>query len=220
MNTLGHLKTILDIQLIKGFSGERNTSQLSDESSSFGELLQETLTNSVHASPSHTINTNSLGAIFQMQLRNQPIIDQSQFQMAVNLNTTINNNTTIPENIETIIQKASEVYNLPAKLIKSIIKHESNFNPTTVSSAGATGLMQLMPQTAKGLGVTDIFDPLQNVMGGSKYLRNMLDKYDGNLTFALAAYNAGPGNVDKYGGIPPFKETQNYVRKVTETFYT
>ncbi|WP_349305694.1 lytic transglycosylase domain-containing protein [Bacillus sp. FJAT-49711] len=221
MNTLGHLKTILDIQLLKGFSGERNTNQLSDESSSFAELLQQTVMNSVHSSSSQTVNTNTLGSIFQMQLNNQSIVNQNDFQMAINSNPPIlQNNTAIPDSIESIIQKASEVYNLPAKLIKSIIKHESNFNPRTVSHAGASGLMQLMPQTAKGLGVTDIFDPLQNVMGGSKYLRNMLDKYDGNLVLALAAYNAGPGNVDKYGGIPPFQETQNYVKKVTNTFYT
>ncbi|UYZ23242.1 lytic transglycosylase domain-containing protein [Mesobacillus jeotgali] len=118
-----------------------------------------------------------------------------------------------------IIDKAASMFNIPAKLIKSVIQKESNFNPNAVSHAGASGLMQLMPATARGLGVKNVFDPAENIIAGSKYLRQMLDRYDNNLELALAAYNAGPGNVDKYGGIPPFKETQNYVRKVTDVFY-
>lgn len=117
-----------------------------------------------------------------------------------------------------IIKQAAEKYNIPEKLIASVIRQESNFNNTVVSRSGAQGLMQLMPGTARFLGVTNSFDPVQNIMGGTKYLRQMLDQFGGNIEHALAAYNAGPGNVKKHGGIPPFKETQQYVKKVLGYF--
>lgn len=126
---------------------------------------------------------------------------------------TSSNSMTISD-YDDIIKRAAEVYNIPEKLINSVIKQESNFNPAALSTAGAAGLMQLMPGTAKYLGVTNILDPEQNVMGGAKYLRQMLDQFDNNLETAIAAYNAGPGAVKKHGGIPPYKETQNYVQKV------
>lgn len=113
-----------------------------------------------------------------------------------------------------IIENAANKYNINSAVIKAVIKAESNFNPNVVSSAGAMGLMQLMPDTARGLGVEDAFDPVQNIEGGVKFLRSMLDQFGGNLELALAAYNAGPGNVTKYGGIPPFEETQEYVKKI------
>ncbi|PID76217.1 MAG: lytic transglycosylase [Deltaproteobacteria bacterium] len=113
-----------------------------------------------------------------------------------------------------IITEAARHHGLLFSLIKSVIKVESSFNPTAVSKKGAKGLMQIMPQNYRSLTITDPFDPYQNIMGGSLYLKRMLKRYNGQLTWALAAYNAGPEAVDRYRGIPPFKETQEYVRRV------
>lgn len=118
------------------------------------------------------------------------------------------------KSLDEIFERASQKYNVPVNLLKAIAKAESNFNPKAVSKAGAQGVMQLMPATAKELGVTDAFDPEQNIMGGSKYISDLLKRYNGDTKLALAAYNAGMNNVKKYGGVPPFKETQNYVVKV------
>lgn len=117
--------------------------------------------------------------------------------------------------MDDIFQKASDTYGVPVSLLKAMAKQESNFDPNATSHCGAQGVMQLMPATAASLGVTDAYDPEQNIMGGAKYISQLLSKYDGDISLALAAYNAGSGNVAKYGGIPPFKETQNYVAKVT-----
>ena len=119
------------------------------------------------------------------------------------------------EIMDAIFEEASSRFGVSVDLIKSVAKAESNFNTKAVSKAGAIGVMQLMPATAASLGVSNAYDPYQNIMGGAKYIRQMLDKYDGNVSLALAAYNAGSNNVDKYGGIPPFAETQNYVAKIT-----
>jgi len=116
--------------------------------------------------------------------------------------------------LETLINRFAEQFHLDAALIKAIIKVESDFNPRVVSSKGALGLMQLMPETADEVGVSDPFDPSQSIYGGSRYLRMMLDSFDRNLDYALAAYNAGPSMVRKFGGIPPYEETRNYVRRV------
>ena len=128
--------------------------------------------------------------------------------------TTSSGSVSSPENLEEYFKEASETYGVDINLLKAIARQESNFNPSATSSAGAMGVMQLMPSTAKGLGVTNAYDAQQNIMGGAKLMAQNLKKYNGDVSLALAAYNAGGGNVDKYGGIPPFKETQNYVKKV------
>jgi soluble lytic murein transglycosylase-like protein len=116
---------------------------------------------------------------------------------------------------DALIREASTRYRIDATLIRSVMQTESAFDALAVSRAGALGLMQLMPEVAAELGVEDPFDPRQNVMGGAKYLRRLLDQYRGNVPLALAGYNAGATSVAQYGGVPPFPETQNYVKQIT-----
>lgn len=123
-------------------------------------------------------------------------------------------NTAGSEDLTAIFEEAANTFGVSVNLLQSIAKAESNFNTTAVSSAGAVGIMQLMPATAAAMGVTDSYDAYQNIMGGAKYIAQLLQTYSGNISLALAAYNAGSANVNKYGGIPPFTETQNYVKKV------
>jgi len=121
---------------------------------------------------------------------------------------------TTNSNFDTLIRSASDRYNIDADLIRAIIKTESDFNINARSNKGAMGLMQLMPETARLQNVSDAYDPNENVEGGVRHLRMLLERYQGNLELSLAAYNAGAGAVEKHGGIPPFNETREYVRKV------
>jgi len=113
-----------------------------------------------------------------------------------------------------LIRAAAEKHGVDEKLIEHVIAAESNFNPRAVSRKRAQGLMQLRPQTAARFAVSNVFDPAQNIEAGTRYLKELLERFQGNLTFALAAYNAGPEMVERYRGVPPFAETQNYVRQI------
>lgn len=122
------------------------------------------------------------------------------------------------DSYDALIVDTANKYNVDGDLIKAIIKVESNFNRKAVSKKGAKGLMQLMPQTAVMLGVSDCFHPRNNIDGGIRYISYLIDLYNGNLRLALAAYNAGEGNVAKHGGIPPYAETKSYVRQVMDIY--
>ena len=139
-------------------------------------------------------------------------------------NTTLDAPPTIPSSnysraqLGNIISNISAKYNVDEKLVNALIKQESGFNVNARSKTGAMGLMQLMPATAKSLGVKDPYNPIQNIEGGVKHLSGLLKRYNGNIILALAAYNAGGGAVDKYNGVPPYKETQNYVKAILANY--
>ncbi|WP_144509483.1 lytic transglycosylase domain-containing protein [Bacillus sp. FJAT-22090] len=209
------LKTLIEINAMQSL-GAVQSSQNNSSTSLFSEMLGQVLQTGENNTTSY--NDNSL-----FYNGSSPVFMPSNFayqqeSLVNSIASYAPSNTMTSSDFNDIINRAAVTYNVPAKLISSVIKQESNFNPSALSSAGASGLMQLMPGTAKYLGVTNILDPEQNVMGGAKYLRQMLDQFDGNIETALAAYNAGPGAVKKHGGIPPYKETQNYVQKVLNNY--
>ncbi len=124
-----------------------------------------------------------------------------------------------PVKLASVVNKAAERNNVDPALVQAVIQNESAWNPNAVSPKGAFGLMQLIPSTAERFGVGNVFDPAQNIEGGTRYLRELLDRYHGNLKESLAAYNAGEQAVARFGGVPAYPETRSYVRKVTNTYF-
>lgn len=127
-------------------------------------------------------------------------------------------NSNITDRYDDLITEASKKHGVSFSLLKALIKTESDFNPRAISSAGAKGLMQIMPENIRALNIKDPFDPLENIMGGARYLKQLITRFDGKLPMALAAYNAGPNIVDRYKRIPPFKETEDFVEKVMKYY--
>jgi soluble lytic murein transglycosylase-like protein len=123
-----------------------------------------------------------------------------------------------PTQLDALVNDSAQAQAVDPALVKAIIANESGFNANATSNVGAQGLMQLMPGTAASLGVNDAYDPQQNVAGGTKYIKQLLDHFNGDVRLAVAAYNAGPGAVEKYGGVPPYAETQNYVQNVLASY--
>jgi soluble lytic murein transglycosylase-like protein len=145
-------------------------------------------------------------ALLPPQPKAKPNVEVSAEYMAIPAN----------EAYDDIIQEAAAEYDMDPNLIHAVMQAESAFHPYAVSRAGAEGLMQLMPELSDEIGVNDAFDPRENIMGGARYLKRLLDHHDGNIDLALASYNAGPGNVERYGGVPPFRETRSYVKTIKQ----
>ena len=125
----------------------------------------------------------------------------------------------MPRKYDHLVMRAAEKYDLSPHLIKAVIKVESDYNPKAISKSGAMGLMQIMPKNANHLNLRNPFNPAENIEAGTRYLKRLLKRFDGQLIIALAAYNAGPGNVERYDTIPPFEETQTYVKRVMNYYH-
>jgi len=149
-----------------------------------------------------------------VSLRSTPVMATNRFAAAYDSNAS----PSAPEQFASHVQDAARTHGVDPRLVSAIARRESAWNANAKSRAGACGIMQLMPDTARFLGVTNIFDPRENILGGARYLRTLLDTFNGDLDLTLAAYNAGPGAVERYRGVPPYRETRAYVTAVRATY--
>ena len=205
-------------------SSSSNSSTVNSTGADFGQVLDDAKKAEAAVAIDKLIAQSNGGSV-DMSLV-QRFFDQNGINIELCSNTAVNNTSasgsvkleasglSCSAQLDAIFDEAASKYGVDAKFLKAIAKCESDFSTECTSSSGAMGIMQLMPQTAASLGVTNAYDPYQNIMGGARYISEKLAQYNGDKSLALAAYNAGSGNVAKYGGIPPFKETQNYVAKV------
>ena len=220
-------ESLLTSMMLKSMT--KSTNGLSGDNSFGGDYFDTIFQNELATMISKNHNLGVAGILYK-KLTGESMDSNTKVEQLQPLNIGINpklefNNNTPPvspssksldrlNRYEGIINSASEQYGVNKNLIKSVILTESAANEKAVSSAKAKGLMQLIDSTASQMGVSNVWDPQQNIFAGTKYLSQMLQKFNGNINLALASYNAGPENVQKYGGIPPFEETQNYVKRV------